>query len=146
MNTPLPATFRWLAVCVFAALCATAKVHAADLTVQVKNLRPTQGLVVGALYDSAATFLKPGAQKQAQVAPVQGAQASLVFRNLAPGRYALTAFQDENGNTKLDMNALGSPIEAVGFSKDAMGQTSAPTFDQAAVDLTGDATITINLH
>jgi uncharacterized protein (DUF2141 family) len=146
MNPPLSPATCWLAVCAFATICATAQVQAADLTVQVRNLRPSQGLVVGALYDSAATFLKPGSQKQAQVAPAQGSQAELVFRNLAPGRYALTVFQDENGNTKLDMNALGSPIEAVGFSKDAMGQAAAPTFDQAAIDLTVDTIITINLH
>lgn len=148
MNIPSPANaaLRWLAVCVFAVLCATAKVQAADLTVQVRNLRPTQGLVLAALYDSAATFLKPGAQKMAQMAPAQGTQATLVFRSLAPGRYALTAFHDENGNTKVDLNALGSPVEAVGFSKDAMGNASAPGFEQAAIDFTEDATITINLH
>lgn len=148
MNIPSPAaaTARWLAVSLLAALCATAKVQAADLTVQVNNVRLTQGQVLVALYDGAGSFLKPGAQKHGQMAPAQGTQATLVFRNLAPGRYALTAFHDENGNAKVDMNIFGIPMEPTGFSKDAMGNASAPTFEQAAIDFTDDATITINLR
>jgi hypothetical protein len=41
---------------------------------------------------------------------------------LAPGRYALRVFADENGNGKLDSNLMGLPIERYGFSKRRQGQ------------------------
>lgn len=135
-----------LAACTLATTCTVASVHAADLTVHVKGLRATQGLALVALYGSADTFLKPGSHLFAQMAPVSASSATLVFRNLPAGRYALSAFHDENGNGRLDMNLLGSNVEPVGFSNDAFGNAAAPSFDKAALDFSSDAAITINLR
>ena len=145
-NFPIQrSTAQWLAACLLAAGCAAANVHAADLSVTVKGLRSTQGNVLVGLFDSAESFPK-GKPVGGQMAPAQGDGATVVFRNLPAGRYALTAFHDENGNGKLDFNMLGSPVEAVGFSRDAFGTAAAPVFDKAALQVDGDAAITVNLR
>lgn len=128
------------------AACAAANVHAADLTVHVKGVRAPQGLALVALYSSADTFLKPGRHLVAQRVPVDGGSATVVFRDLPVGRYALTAIHDENGNGRLDINLLGSNVEPVGFSNDAFGNAAPPSFDKAALDFSSDAVITINLR
>lgn len=140
------AVARWLVACMFATTCALAQVHAADLSVTVTGTRSAQGLLLVALYDGAETFLRPGKHAAAQIASADAQGVTVVFRNLPAGRYALTAFHDENGNGKLDFNMTGSPVEALGFSNDAFGSAAAPTFDKAVVELKADAAITIHLR
>lgn len=139
-------TLKNLGMCALATLFAAGGACAADLTVYVKGVKTQKGNVLVVLYDSANTFLKPGAQAAVQISPAKAAEASVVFRDLPAGRYALTAFHDENANGKLDFNIAGSPLEAVGFSNDAFGTASAPLFDQAAIDFNANAAITFNLH
>jgi len=84
-----------------------------------------------------------GASLRAQA----GAQ-SITFRQLPPGRYAIIVFHDENDNGLLDENALGVPVEGYGFSNNAKGFLSAPSFNAAAItlplsDQTIDASISL---
>lgn len=67
------------------------------------------------------------------------------FRDLPPGGYAAVAFQDVNGNGKLDKNLLGIPREPYGFSNSARGSAGPPKFSAAAVTLIPDGTTTIVL-
>ena len=61
------------------------------------------------------------------------------------GEYAIAFFIDTNGNKKLDKNFLGIPKEQFGFSNNAMGTLSAPTFEQAKFTVTGNTTQNIKL-
>lgn len=45
---------------------------------------------------------------------------------------------DENDGGRLDTNGMGVPTEGYGFSNDAQGFLSAPSFDAAAIAI-GDA-------
>ena len=128
------------------ALCVSSQAFAADLTVHISGTRTPEGNVVLALYDSAASFLKPGAQLHARVVQVTPGALSVVFRDLPAGRYALVAFHDANGNGKLDRNLVGLPTEAFGFSNGAMGVGASPSFDKAAVELNADTALAIDLH
>lgn len=126
-----------------ALVAAGAAAHAYDLTVEVYNARSDKGTVDGALYDAESSWLKKALQGERQPA---AARTVLVYRNLQAGTYALSLFHDENGNGKLDSNIAGVPTERYGFSRDARGRMGAPAFADAAVDLRGDLTITVNLH
>lgn len=53
---------------------------------------------------------------------------------LPPGRYAAQAFQDLNGNGKIDRNFLGIPKEPVGFSNDAPIRMAPPRFADAGFE------------
>jgi uncharacterized protein (DUF2141 family) len=124
----------------------SSQAFAADLTVHITGTRAPEGSVVLALYDSAASFPKPGAQLHPRVVQVTQGALSVVFRDLPTGRYALVAFHDANGNGSLDRNLLGLPTEAFGFSNGAMGVASSPAFDKAAVALSADMALTLALH
>ena len=121
-----------------------AQASAATLTVEVTNARSEQGFVSAALYQGAARWLENGAALRAERAAA-GAKVVFVFSNLPPGRYAVSAYHDENGNSQLDRSLIGMPTERYGMSRDARGTIGPPTFDAAAFDLKGDATIRIQL-
>jgi uncharacterized protein (DUF2141 family) len=118
---------------------------AADLTVEVQGARSAQGSVAGALFTSAAGWPKPGQAVQGQFLPASD-KVVLLFRGLAPGRYAVSVYHDENGNTKLDANVVGIPTEPYGFSRDAQGRMGPPAFDDAALDVQSDTAVTLQLR
>lgn len=124
-------------------LAAAGGAHALDLTIEVISPRPDLGKVNAALFNDEASWMKnPLAEQRI---PAAG-KTVLVYRNLAPGTYALSLFQDLNGNTKLDTNVVGLPTEPFGFSRDAAGVMGPPGFAAAAMALSADTTITITLR
>lgn len=126
-------------------LMLLAPAHALDLTVEIIDARSNTGVVAVGLFSPGPGWLaEPSALKYERVPA--GPRTILVLRDLAPGRYALAATHDENGNGKLDTNFVGVPTEPYGFSRDARGLLSPPTFDDAAIDLSADATLTIRLR
>ena len=70
---------------------------------------------------------------------VRAAGAAIPLGELAPGRYALFAMHDANGNGDLDRNLFGIPTESYGFSNGATGTVGPPSFDAAAIEVKGDA-------
>lgn len=124
-------TLFTLAAALLAAAAHTAP-QAAELTVEVAG-NPAAA-VYAAVYDSAETWLKDGrAVRTAVLAPGQG--ATIVFADLAPGRYAVTLYEDANGDGKLGRNLFGVPTERWGVSRDASGRMGPPAFADAAFEL-----------
>jgi len=120
--------------------------QAADLNISIRNLRSDTGTVYVALYDNAESFKNRNKGLAGQYIPVHGSSVTATFRGLQPGRYALSVFHDESGSGKLDTNLLGLPTERYGFSRDAVGNLGAPSFDAAAIDLKEDSSIVITLR
>ena len=113
-----------------ALLSSAAASHAADLSIKVDGARGDGGAVRVALFDSADRFLK----RPLQVASA-AVGATLEFKGLAAGQYAVSVYHDANENGKLDQNMMGIPVEATGFSNDALGNMGPPTFEAARIDL-----------
>jgi uncharacterized protein (DUF2141 family) len=113
-----------------AAMLAAAAVHAGDLGVEVKLPAERQGTVRAALFDKADGFPRGTPLRTATAQPVQG-KATLQFADLPTGDYALTAYLDENSNSKLDSNLFGLPTEPYGFSRNARGMAGPPPFADA---------------
>ena len=136
-----------LALTISLLLGATALASAANLTVTVKDVRNANGSVLIAVYDLSG-FGKPELAKAKQKAGANAGEVKFVFQGLPAGKYAVAAFQDENGNGKLDRNSLGVPTEGYGFSNDAQGTTGPPNFNQAAFDFDGktDKAISFSLN
>jgi uncharacterized protein (DUF2141 family) len=112
---------------------------AADLTIIVKEVRSGAGSVYVAVYDSDASFMKVERAATTLKVDAGRGEARFVIRNLPAGRYAVSAYHDENGNGKLDKNWLGVPTEGYGFSNDARGTRGPPRFDRASFDFDGKA-------
>lgn len=88
-----------------------------DLEVEVTGLSNHNGKVRLALYSEADAALFPDQLPPLkQFAPAAGQPVTFHFSNLAPGRYAALAFQDENSNDILDRNFLGIPKEHWGVT------------------------------
>lgn len=132
------------------ALCAAAILAplgalAADLSLSVADGPAADATLYVAVYGDAASYTD-GKPVASQTAPMREGKARLVFTGLAPGRYAVRVFADENGNGKLDTNLMGMPTERYGFSNDAKGNRAAPGFDAAAISVDADMQTVIHLH
>lgn len=106
---------------------------AADLSVEIAGHQAGAGKIRVALFSDSETFLKKP-YRGLEIDPAAG-PVTAVFRDLPPGTYALTAFQDENGNDKLDRGRFNIPTERYGFSRDARGEGGPPDFRDAQVEL-----------
>ena len=136
---------RKAAAAALAASAMLASAAAADLQVEVRGLAGETGTVNVGLFDRAASF--PKQTVAGERVPAATKPAVVVFRNLAPGEYAVSAFHDANSNGTLDKNLLGMPTEKYGFSRDAAGNMGPPSFDAAKITFgTENQTIVINLR
>jgi uncharacterized protein (DUF2141 family) len=118
------AAFATLAVSGHAAPAATppAVVAAtATLTVRFTGIATPTGAVLLSLFASEADFDAGGKPVASMMAPVKGDAAEAVFTGLAPGRYAVKAFHDVDGDGKMATTPFGMPLEPYAFSNDAVG-------------------------
>ncbi|CAN7590091.1 DUF2141 domain-containing protein [Variovorax sp. LjRoot84] len=145
MNPSAPLPRRGTRALCAAALLAPLGALAADLTLSVVDGPATEATLYVALFDSAEGYTGNKALA-AQTVPLRAGAARLAFPGLAPGRYALRVFADENGNGKLDTNPMGMPTERYGFSNDAKGNRAAPGFDAAAFSVNADLKTVIHLR
>jgi uncharacterized protein (DUF2141 family) len=108
------------------------------IKVALVDLHSNDGEVRCALYSSADGFpdIFTKAAKTT-TAKITNQQAVCEFSAVVPGDYAISAFQDENSNGKLDRNFIGMPKEGVGASNDAKGSFGPPKFDDARFSYKG---------
>lgn len=106
---------------------------AADLQVEVSGITQVKGEILLALFDQKGRWLRTAAMRTKTAAT--GDKVVLIFSGLAEGEYAISAFQDLNGNGDLDRNLIGIPSEPYGFSNDAMGNFGPPSFEDAKIKM-----------
>ena len=130
---------RLLATAALSGIIA-AQVSAADFTIEIRDVRSADGQVYVAVHGPAskATFPSGEGAVAGDRQPAQVGTMRFVVNDLSPGRYAVTAFHDENDNGDLDTNLVGMPTEGYGFSNDARATFGPPKFEAAAVTV-GDA-------
>jgi len=114
-------------------------------TVDVKSIPNEKGNIFIGLFRPKDEFPIFGKQYIGKIISVSGKKMSYSFNDLSEGQYAVAVFHDENKNGKLDKNYLGIPTEAYGFSNNARRTFSAPSFEEAEVNLKSDLTISITL-
>ncbi|WP_077037088.1 DUF2141 domain-containing protein [Pelomonas sp. KK5] len=118
---------------------------AADLEVEVQGLASTEGQVLLAAYADAGDWLKkPVAVARAAAAEARDGRLVLLVQGVPEGA-AISLFHDRDGNGRLNVNAMGMPIEPYGFSNDAAGNFGPPSFEQARL-APGATRITVRLN
>ena len=80
-----------------------------------------------------------------KIVPVDGETQVVVFENVPSGIYAISIFQDLNGNGELDENKSGIPSEPFGFSNDARGKLGPPKYKKASFGFNGDLSIHLRM-
>lgn len=141
LPVPRPAARRLRGLAWTAALLVGGRASAATLGVVVSGVEPGGGRVLVSLCEGG---LEPPDCPLGKAAdPAQGT-VRFSFPGVAPGLYAVAAFQDANGNGALDRTRNGLPLEPYGFSN-GTGRASVPRFERAAFALRGDAEVAIRL-
>ncbi|WP_042692083.1 DUF2141 domain-containing protein [Azospirillum sp. B506] len=137
---------RMVAPVTLLALTAAGTAFAGELRATVRNVRPNQGKVMVALFDSAEAQAAKAPRAGYFVAAL-GTELQVVFPDLPAGRYGLIAFQDLDNNGELATGLFGIPAEPHGFSRSARGSFGPPGFDDyaVAVGAAGVATTEIRL-
>jgi uncharacterized protein (DUF2141 family) len=126
-------------------LCASSTVTH-HLTVEVSFTKAMKGKVMLGIYREKDQFPKQDTRYKWLVITPHGTSAVGVFTDLPKGKYAVAAYLDENKNLHLDKNMVGYPTEPFGFSNNARVKFSAPTFEEAAIELHADRKIQIKLQ
>lgn len=104
---------------------------AATLVVRAEGIEPLRGTVKVAV--CVRGFSEAGCPWGAS-RPARTPTEEVVFEDVPPGRYAVAAYQDVNGDGELDKVPPGIPTEPYAFSND-VGRLAPPSFERALVEV-----------
>lgn len=124
-----------------AGMAVSAPAFAADLSLTFQGALPANGPLMVAIHDSGQSFSGGGSDGAIAVAILPSGSAGLTLQGLAPGRYAVKAFQDTNGDRILNIGSEKRPIEPVAISGRQTGGW--PDFTAAAIDVEESAKIVL---
>ena len=113
-------------------------INAADLTIRVTGIVSEKGTVRVALHDGSEGFPRDRQMVAGKSIKASTDGVTILFNDLVPGVYAISAFQDIDGDKKLSTNLIGLPTEPFGFSNDARGSFGPPDFEDAAFNIQDD--------
>lgn len=125
------ASRTWLVLAGLVAAGSAECAFAGDLTVDVDGVG--NGGTVRVAACGAAEFLQTCAITV--TAAAKNGRVTVVLRNLPPGRYAIQAHHDRDGDGEIGRNMLGIPREGVGFSRNPAMRFGPPSFADAAIDV-----------
>lgn len=119
------------------------------INVKIQNIGNNTGVIACAIFESPEgfpnKFLKFAAK--VMITQIKGKNASFVFSDIKPGKYAISVIHDENYDGELETNWLGIPKEGYGFSSGAEASLSAPSFSDAEFTYDGgDLQMSIDLN
>ncbi len=108
------------------------------LNLSIEQVRNSGGVITLTLYpDDQTKFLAPkGSLYVTRVKARAGTTGACIYLP-KPGTYALALYHDENGNGKVDRNAIGIPQEGFGFSNNPTILMSAPSLKSVRFSVTG---------
>ncbi len=109
--------------------------HSPQLKVNVHGVKPT-GLLTVELYNPSKNAFLRKASRARRVRVAAGSGTQTVCINLpGPGRYALAAYHDQNGNKKLDRKLNQLPKEPFALSNNRPLKLQMPKFEDAAFNV-----------
>lgn len=129
-------TILLLAALGTAAAAAPTAPNAASVEVSFSGVEPARGSVRFVLFDSAEGYDGKAAPVRGFDVPATAETVTTTIPGLAPGRYAIKAFYDANGNGRMDTNPFGMPIEPFAFSNNAKGAMGPAAWADAAFEVT----------
>jgi len=105
-----------------------------SLLLELETGRP-EGRLAVAIYRDADSFRRGRNPVRTIMVDRAGPVTQAFVQGLAPGRYAIAAFQDIDNDGQLGKGSFGIPREPFGFSNDARGRFGPPSFEAAAFTL-----------
>ncbi len=111
-----------------------------SLLIEVETVRQDMAVTV-AIFGDADSFRSGEGPVRTLTLSQNRPVARAFVLNLPPGRYAIVAWQDLNGDGRPSRSRFGLTADPVGYSRAAQAARGAPSFDDAAFDL-GSAGLT----
>lgn len=114
------------------ALALAPVAQARDVFITVSGIASASGSIRCALYGDDDGFpQKDGGVVDTIDLPAVEGLLTCIFRDVAPGRYAVSVVHDENGNGKLDTNFMGFAKEPWGVTNNVRPDRRQPRFTEA---------------
>jgi uncharacterized protein (DUF2141 family) len=115
-----------------------------DLTVDMSGFQNDKGVVKVGLYNSEGTFLKT--TFKSLNSKIKSKTAVVTFEGIEVGEYAVSIYQDENSNNKMDTNFFGIPNEPYMASNNTKGSFGPPKYEKAKFTLKENTKIAIKIN
>jgi len=118
-----------------------------SLTVEVSELRNSNGTVLFALYNREDAFPDEHYKKYFKklTGKIVNGASSVTFKNLPEGKYAVNILHDEDNDGKIKKGII-LPKEGIGFSNyKSIGFSNRPSFTKASFSVLNDKRITVNI-
>lgn len=104
-----------------------------NLKVTIVKLHSNDGAVLVSLFKEGSGYPDDAAKAYGkEKAYIVDKTATIIFKSVPPGNYAIAILHDENNNQKMDKNMLGIPKEGYGFSNNASGTFGPPSYKKAS--------------
>ena len=116
-----------------------------DLNVKITNIKEVKGHLEIGVYNNPELFPKVDQQYKVFYIKVTASNMNYTIKGLKHGRYALAIFHDLNSDTICNRNIMGIPTEKYGFSNNVRPFLSAPSSEDAAINMNSKKTIIIQL-
>jgi uncharacterized protein (DUF2141 family) len=107
-----------------------------NIAIEITNFKNNDGYLVIGLYNDAKGF--PGTTESMIMSAkvkITEKKASAEFKDIPYGVYAITGYQDENNNGKLDTGLFKIPKEGLIVSNDAKGSMGPAKYEDAKFEL-----------
>ncbi|MEJ2507744.1 MAG: DUF2141 domain-containing protein [Ignavibacteriaceae bacterium] len=101
-----------------------------DIIVRITGFDSNDGEVRVALYNSNDNYQSTTPFVRAAEKIVDH-KVEFTFKDIPFGEYAIKCYHDENLNGKMDRNSMGIPVEAYGFSNNAVGNFGPAKYEDA---------------
>ncbi|HEY9297999.1 MAG TPA: DUF2141 domain-containing protein [Phormidium sp.] len=113
----------------------TSSAQQPSLQIDVLNVQKNRGKIIIELYKNKSNWLKSPFQK---ITVPSDEVSKTVSLSVPQGKYAVSIYQDTNGNGELDQNFLGIPKEPIGFGNNYK-PFGKPKFESALIELKSTA-------
>ncbi len=117
-----------------------------NLKVTIIKLHSNSGVVLVSLFKDGLGY--PDNPEKAfgkEKAYIVDKTATIIFKSVPPGSYAVAILHDENNNQRMDKNVLGIPKEGYGFSNNASAAFGPPSYRKASFIHTDKSQTSIQL-
>lgn len=115
------------------ALLLASNTLAAELTIKIKNVKHDASTIYIAIFANEANW-PDGEPFRALSTPAE-TEVTTVSVEIPEGTYAVSVYQDINGNGQMDYNALRMPKEPWGVSNDAPARFGPPKWKRMTFEL-----------
>ena len=117
-----------------ATTASTVLAQAPTLQVNLTGIQHDRGSMRVGLYSDPKTFRKEAQAVSIQQVPAQPGTATVSFSALPPGRYAIMAYHDEDGNGELNRRFGMFPTEGYGLSNNPV-VSGPPAYEDSAFEV-----------